>query len=158
MQKRLLLHTLLLEGFNPVWRAYELSTCVCKPLFLLSLFFPSYSQGLVCCCSICKERGEQANEMPQCWEALQCALAYLLILQVLTVHKGHVEPDSVRQLDFLLPSRLLRNARTELLRAACVPLVQSVTRHLCLAPLRIGASVSIEVYEMAPFAAVAGCH
>ena len=105
-----------------------------------------------------KREESKPTIVSQSLEALKYALAYLLILQVLTVHEGHVEPDSVRQLHVLLPSRLLRKARLELLHTAWVSLLQSVTTQMCLAPLRTGRSVSREIFEMALLAAVAGCH
>ena len=75
--------------------------CVHEP----TLTFP---QGLFCCVLSAQKEESRPEIIPQLWGALECALAYLLVLQVLTVHEGHVEPDSVRQLDALLPSRLLR--------------------------------------------------
>ena len=75
-------------------------------------------------------RESKPETAPQCWEALNCALANLLIPQVFTVHERHVEPDSVRQLDALLPSRLLRKFHTELLWTACESALQAVTQRI----------------------------
>ena len=135
MQKVCPLHILLL--YRLVLSDRQVREALCAQA---RVAFPP-GPGLLLCYRQ-REKRSKPEIIPQCWEALKCALAYLLIMQVLTVHKGHVEPDSVRQLDFLLPSRLLRKARPELLHTAWVSLLQSVTRHLSLAPLRTGESVS----------------
>ena len=64
---------------------------------------------------------------PWCWDAPECATAYLLILKVLTVHKRHIEPDSVRRAS-LMPT--------------CPP--DPCARHLRITPhgLRVFAAVS----------------